>query len=178
MTSCQSSNPTSFMWGLQNPPPVHTLDGCLWSSRPVPDLPAKSIFYFSNEDFLEGRRKGLQAFLDKSVWAFLLLVFQPSHARNGCLSPPQSRAHDSVPVRQPAPPLPADAAPRGSHPGLRAGPHPLHRDGRHPHLRLVQSGFSSGSGGRTHQGVQLGRVVRVHGEVPQAQNSELFNVAL
>nr|ABF22428.1 sorting nexin 11 [Takifugu rubripes] len=32
---------------------------------PVPDLPAKSLFYFSNEDFLEGRRKGLQAFLDK-----------------------------------------------------------------------------------------------------------------
>lgn len=59
---------------------------CLWSSRPVPDLPAKSIFYFSNEDFLEGRRKGLQTFLDKSVWAFLLLVFQPSHNCNGCLS--------------------------------------------------------------------------------------------
>ncbi|XP_068161802.1 sorting nexin-11 [Antennarius striatus] len=34
---------------------------------PVPALPRKSIFYFSNEDFLEGRRKGLQAFLDKVV---------------------------------------------------------------------------------------------------------------
>uniref|UniRef100_H3CXK8 Sorting nexin 11 n=1 Tax=Tetraodon nigroviridis TaxID=99883 RepID=H3CXK8_TETNG len=34
---------------------------------PVPDLPAKSIFYYWNEDFLEGRRKGLQAFLDKVV---------------------------------------------------------------------------------------------------------------
>ncbi|CAG00649.1 unnamed protein product, partial [Tetraodon nigroviridis] len=40
---------------------------------PVPDLPAKSIFYYWNEDFLEGRRKGLQAFLDKWVLAFLLL---------------------------------------------------------------------------------------------------------
>uniref|UniRef100_A0A8C4NYZ8 PX domain-containing protein n=2 Tax=Dicentrarchus labrax TaxID=13489 RepID=A0A8C4NYZ8_DICLA len=34
---------------------------------PVPDLPGKSFFSFSNEDFLESRRKGLQAFLDKVV---------------------------------------------------------------------------------------------------------------
>ncbi|KAM8729644.1 sorting nexin-11 isoform 1-T2 [Acanthopagrus schlegelii] len=34
---------------------------------PVPDLPRKSFFSFSNEDFLEERRKGLQAFLDKVV---------------------------------------------------------------------------------------------------------------
>ncbi|XP_029312457.1 sorting nexin-11 [Cottoperca gobio] len=34
---------------------------------PVPDLPAKSFFSFINEDFLERRRKGLQAFLDKVV---------------------------------------------------------------------------------------------------------------
>ncbi|XP_020505489.3 sorting nexin-11 [Labrus bergylta] len=34
---------------------------------PVPDLPGKSFFAFSNEDFLEGRRKGLQVFLDKVV---------------------------------------------------------------------------------------------------------------
>ncbi|XP_071319186.1 sorting nexin-11 [Trachinotus anak] len=34
---------------------------------PVPDLPGKSFFSFSNEDFLERRRKGLQAFLDKVV---------------------------------------------------------------------------------------------------------------
>ncbi|XP_010864406.2 sorting nexin-11 [Esox lucius] len=32
---------------------------------PVPDLPGKSFFAFSNEDFLEKRRKGLQSFLDK-----------------------------------------------------------------------------------------------------------------
>ncbi|XP_058476713.1 sorting nexin-11 [Solea solea] len=32
---------------------------------PVPNLPGKSLFSFSNEDFLENRRKGLQAFLDK-----------------------------------------------------------------------------------------------------------------
>lgn len=34
---------------------------------PVPDLPGKSFFSFSNEDFLEARRKGLQVFLDKVV---------------------------------------------------------------------------------------------------------------
>ncbi|XP_017292008.1 sorting nexin-11 [Kryptolebias marmoratus] len=34
---------------------------------PVPDLPGKSIFYFSNEDFLERRRKGLQVFLNRVV---------------------------------------------------------------------------------------------------------------
>ncbi|XP_068610497.1 sorting nexin-11 [Brachionichthys hirsutus] len=32
---------------------------------PVPALPCKSVFSFSNEDFLERRRKGLQVFLDK-----------------------------------------------------------------------------------------------------------------
>lgn len=126
------------------------------SPRPVPDLPAKSIFYFSNEDFLEGRRKGLQAFLDKSVVAFSSVVFSASHISNRCRLSRQSRAHDSVPVGQPAPSLPADAAARQSHPGLRARPHPLHRDGRHSHLCLVQSGFSSGSGGRTHHGVVFG----------------------
>ncbi|XP_044035993.1 sorting nexin-11 isoform X2 [Siniperca chuatsi] len=36
-----------------------------YSYMPVPDLPGKSFFSFSNEDFLERRRKGLQAFLDK-----------------------------------------------------------------------------------------------------------------
>ncbi|XP_042364614.1 sorting nexin-11 [Plectropomus leopardus] len=34
---------------------------------PVPDLPGKSFFSFTNEDFLERRRKGLQAFLDSVV---------------------------------------------------------------------------------------------------------------
>ncbi|XP_077359468.1 sorting nexin-11 [Festucalex cinctus] len=34
---------------------------------PVPDLPGKSFFSFSNEDFLERRRQGLQVFLDKVV---------------------------------------------------------------------------------------------------------------
>ncbi|XP_047465565.1 sorting nexin-11 [Mugil cephalus] len=34
---------------------------------PVPDLPGKSLFSFTNEDFLEKRRTGLQAFLDKVV---------------------------------------------------------------------------------------------------------------
>ncbi|KAM9837525.1 sorting nexin-11 [Aulostomus maculatus] len=34
---------------------------------PVPDLPGKSFFSFSSEDFLERRRQGLQAFLDQVV---------------------------------------------------------------------------------------------------------------
>ncbi|XP_029977458.1 sorting nexin-11 [Sphaeramia orbicularis] len=34
---------------------------------PVPDLPGKSLFSFSNDDFLEKRRKGLQTFLDRVV---------------------------------------------------------------------------------------------------------------
>ncbi|XP_078136210.1 sorting nexin-11 [Sander vitreus] len=34
---------------------------------PVPELPGKSFFTFSNEDFLERRRKGLQVFLDNVV---------------------------------------------------------------------------------------------------------------
>ncbi|XP_075950268.1 sorting nexin-11 [Anarhichas minor] len=34
---------------------------------PVPELPGKFFFFFSNEDFLERRRKGLQAFLDHVV---------------------------------------------------------------------------------------------------------------
>uniref|UniRef100_A0AAV2LIE0 PX domain-containing protein n=1 Tax=Knipowitschia caucasica TaxID=637954 RepID=A0AAV2LIE0_KNICA len=34
---------------------------------PVPALPGKSLFSFSNDDFLERRRKGLQCFLDKVV---------------------------------------------------------------------------------------------------------------
>lgn len=32
---------------------------------PVPDLPSKSFFSFSNEEFLEKRRQGLQSFLEK-----------------------------------------------------------------------------------------------------------------
>uniref|UniRef100_G3NIJ1 Sorting nexin 11 n=1 Tax=Gasterosteus aculeatus TaxID=69293 RepID=G3NIJ1_GASAC len=34
---------------------------------PVPELPGKYFFFSSNEDFLERRRKGLQAFLDNVV---------------------------------------------------------------------------------------------------------------
>ncbi|XP_048088363.1 sorting nexin-11 [Alosa alosa] len=35
---------------------------------PVPELPSKSLFFsFTNEDFIEKRRKGLQSFLDKVV---------------------------------------------------------------------------------------------------------------
>lgn len=45
----------------------HWASGPTCPCRPVPDLPGKSLFFFSNEDFLEGRRKGLQAFLDKWV---------------------------------------------------------------------------------------------------------------
>ncbi|KAK3529669.1 hypothetical protein QTP70_033698 [Hemibagrus guttatus] len=34
---------------------------------PVPDLPGKSFIHFTNTDFIEKRRKGLQSFLDKVV---------------------------------------------------------------------------------------------------------------
>ncbi|KAE8283904.1 Sorting nexin-11 [Larimichthys crocea] len=107
---------------------------------PVPDLPAKSFFSFSNEDFLEGRRKGLQTFLDKVVHMTV------------CLSDSQLHLFLQTP-----------AAGR-THRGLRAGPHAVHRDGRHTHLRLVQSGLRSGAGGRLHQGAESDCFVRVHGE--------------
>lgn len=84
----------------------------------------------------------------------------------GCACVFQGGEHDCVSVGQPASPVPADAAARGPHFGLRARPHPLLGDGRHPDLRLIQSGLGSGSGGgRRHQGAQSQCVVRVHGEV-------------
>lgn len=46
---------------------------------PVPDLPGKSFFSFSNEDFLEARRKGLQAFLDKVVHTTVCLSDSQLH---------------------------------------------------------------------------------------------------
>ncbi|XP_040923301.1 sorting nexin-11 [Toxotes jaculatrix] len=46
---------------------------------PVPDLPGKSLFSFSNEDFLERRRKGLQAFLDKVVHTTVCLSDSQLH---------------------------------------------------------------------------------------------------
>lgn len=80
--------------------------------------------------------------------------------------PWQSGAYDRVPVGQSAPPLPADTAACWSHPGLRAGPHALLGDRRHPDLRLVQPGLRSGSAGRrVHEGAQFDRFVRVDGKV-------------
>lgn len=46
---------------------------------PVPDLPGKSFFSFSNEDFLERRRTGLQAFLDKVVHTTVCLSDSQLH---------------------------------------------------------------------------------------------------
>ncbi|XP_069016203.1 sorting nexin-11 [Embiotoca jacksoni] len=46
---------------------------------PVPNLPAKSFFSFSSEDFLERRRKGLQAFLDKVVHTTVCLSDSQLH---------------------------------------------------------------------------------------------------
>lgn len=80
----------------------------------------------------------------------------------------QRGEHDGVSVGQPAAPLPADAAAGRPHPGLRAGPHAVLCDGRHPHLRLVQPGLRSGPGGRRRcrqERAQSRRVLRVHGEV-------------
>lgn len=133
----------------------------------MPDLPGKSLFSFSNEDFLERRRRGLQVFLDKSVlilfpkqntFQYLEIFLDISfHICAGTDTSVcwQSVAHDSVSVRQPAPPLPADTTARWTHPGLRAGPHALHRDRCHPHLCLVQSGLGSGPGGRCDQGAKF-----------------------
>ncbi|KAM4715761.1 sorting nexin-11 [Anableps anableps] len=46
---------------------------------PVPDLPGKSFFSFNNEDFLEKRRRGLQAFLDKVVHTTVCLSDSQLH---------------------------------------------------------------------------------------------------
>ncbi|CAN9508789.1 unnamed protein product [Ophioblennius macclurei] len=46
---------------------------------PVPDLPGKSFFSFSNEDFLERRRKGLQLFLEKVVQTTVCLSDSQLH---------------------------------------------------------------------------------------------------
>ncbi|MED6280183.1 hypothetical protein CHARACLAT_008145, partial [Characodon lateralis] len=46
---------------------------------PVPDLPGKSFFFFNNEDFLEKRRRGLQAFLDKVLHTTVCLSDSQLH---------------------------------------------------------------------------------------------------
>ncbi|KAM4525663.1 sorting nexin-11 [Odontesthes bonariensis] len=57
-TSCVRRRYSEFVW-LKKKMQKNT------GLVPVPDLPGKSLFSFSNEDFLEKRRKGLQVFLDK-----------------------------------------------------------------------------------------------------------------
>ncbi|XP_070707379.1 sorting nexin-11 [Pempheris klunzingeri] len=59
-TSCVRRRYSEFVWLKRK---LQKNSGLV----PVPDLPGKSFFSFCNEDFLEGRRKGLQAFLDKVV---------------------------------------------------------------------------------------------------------------
>ncbi|XP_022598288.1 sorting nexin-11 [Seriola dumerili] len=59
-TSCVRRRYSEFVWLKKK---LQKNSGLV----PVPDLPGKSFFSFSNEDFLERRRKGLQAFLDKVV---------------------------------------------------------------------------------------------------------------
>ena len=39
----------------------------VWSHRPVPELPGKSTFFGSSDEFIEKRRQGLQHFLEKWV---------------------------------------------------------------------------------------------------------------
>ncbi|XP_047233995.1 sorting nexin-11 [Girardinichthys multiradiatus] len=46
---------------------------------PVPDLPGKSFFFFNNETFLEKRRRGLQAFLDKVLHTTVCLSDSQLH---------------------------------------------------------------------------------------------------
>ncbi|XP_070783543.1 sorting nexin-11 [Enoplosus armatus] len=57
-TSCVRRRYSEFVWLKKK---LQKNSGLV----PVPDLPGKSFFSFGNEDFLERRRKGLQAFLDK-----------------------------------------------------------------------------------------------------------------
>lgn len=57
-TSCVRRRYSEFVWLKKN---LQKNSGLV----PVPDLPGKSLFSFSNEEFLEKRRKGLQFFLDK-----------------------------------------------------------------------------------------------------------------
>lgn len=59
-TSCVRRRYSEFVWLKRK---LQKNSGLV----PVPDLPGRSFFSFSNEDFLERRRKGLQAFLDKVV---------------------------------------------------------------------------------------------------------------
>ncbi|XP_004080726.1 sorting nexin-11 isoform X1 [Oryzias latipes] len=59
-TSCVRRRYSEFVWLKKK---LQKNSGLV----PVPDLPGKSFFSFSNEDFLEKRRRGLQAFLDKVV---------------------------------------------------------------------------------------------------------------
>ncbi|KAK9530026.1 hypothetical protein VZT92_011562 [Zoarces viviparus] len=59
-TSCVRRRYSEFAWLKKN---LQKNTGLV----PVPELPGKSFFFFSNEDFLERRRKGLQAFLDHVV---------------------------------------------------------------------------------------------------------------
>ncbi|KAI3364922.1 hypothetical protein L3Q82_001102 [Scortum barcoo] len=59
-TSCVRRRYSEFVWLKKK---LQKNSGLV----PVPDLPGKSFFSFNNDDFLEGRRKGLQAFLDKVV---------------------------------------------------------------------------------------------------------------
>ncbi|XP_072312979.1 sorting nexin-11 [Eucyclogobius newberryi] len=59
-TSCVRRRYSEFVWLKKK---LQKNSGLV----PVPDLPGKSLFSFSNDDFLERRRKGLQFFLDKVV---------------------------------------------------------------------------------------------------------------
>ncbi|XP_037319603.2 sorting nexin-11 [Pungitius pungitius] len=59
-TSCVRRRYSEFVWLKKK---LQKNSGLV----PVPELPGKYFFFFSNEDFLERRRKGLQAFLDNVV---------------------------------------------------------------------------------------------------------------
>ncbi|XP_059181070.1 sorting nexin-11 [Centropristis striata] len=59
-TSCVRRRYSEFVWLKKK---LQKNSGLV----PVPDLPGKCFFSFSNEDFLEKRRKGLQTFLDSVV---------------------------------------------------------------------------------------------------------------
>ncbi|XP_059990257.1 sorting nexin-11 isoform X3 [Lagenorhynchus albirostris] len=81
---------------------------------PVPELPGKSTFFGSSDEFIEKRRQGLQHFLENCC-------FLPRSGRRSSLSPPPGEEKDSFEVWAPvvdseapsleSPPLPPPSFP-------------------------------------------------------------------
>nr|XP_011731545.1 sorting nexin-11 [Macaca nemestrina] len=51
----------------------------MWLHRPVPELPGKSTFFGTSDEFIEKRRQGLQHFLEKVLQSVVLLSDSQLH---------------------------------------------------------------------------------------------------